>query len=199
MIYAGRAQRNYPMEFIEAEFPVRVERYAIRPDSGGPGLHRGGVGMVREYRVLAEEIVLATRMANLLVPPWGVKGGSTGRTGHIVLNPGMPEERAVPGFADGVTLRRGDLLRVVSHGGGGYGDPLERAPARVLDDVADGFVSIAGARTDYGVVVDAGSLTLDAEATRRLRAERRTGLPAARVFFERGGRFAELENARRQR
>ena len=87
---------------MERDFPLRVERYAVRPDSGGPGLHRGGTGVVRDVRVLAERAELATRMENTMVAPYGVAGGSAGRTGRIVLNPDTPEERVLPALGDGI-------------------------------------------------------------------------------------------------
>ena len=84
------AQENYPVEYVERDFPLRVERYAVRPDSGGPGFHRGGTGVVRDVRVLCERAELATRMENTVVAPYGVAGGGAGRTGRIMLNPGTP-------------------------------------------------------------------------------------------------------------
>jgi N-methylhydantoinase B len=196
VIYAGRAQRNYPVEFIEAEFPLRIERYAVQPDSGGPGYHRGGTGVIREYRVLADQIVLATRMANLKAPPWGVMGGRAGRTGGMWINPGAPDERSIPGFSEGITLRRNDLLRVISNGGGGYGNALEREPVRVRHDVEDGFVSLEAAARDYGVRLDPVTLEIDEPATVALR----TMLSAERGpdprLFDRGAAFDELESHR---
>ena len=74
-------QENYPVEYVERDFPLRVERYAVRPDSGGPGLHRGGTGVIRDVRVLCDRAEIATRMENTLVAPYGVAGGRAGRTG----------------------------------------------------------------------------------------------------------------------
>ena len=107
------AQENYPVEYVERDFPLRVERYAVRPDSGGPGVHRGGTGVVRDVRVLAERAELATRMENTVVAPYGVAGGGAGRTGRITLNPGTPEERVLPALGDGIVLeaRRPAALR----------------------------------------------------------------------------------------
>ena len=132
-------QENYPVEYVEREFPLRVERYAVRPDSGGPGLHRGGTGVVREVRVMCERAELATRMENTLVAPYGVAGGRAGRTGRVVLNPGTPGSACLPGQGDGLVLQRGDLFRLETCGGGGWGDPLARDPQRVRDDVAPGL------------------------------------------------------------
>lgn len=196
VIYAGRAQRNYPVEFIEAEFPLRIERYAVQPDSGGPGYHRGGAGVIREYRVLCDEIVMASRMANLKVPPWGVMGGSAGRTGGISVNPGSGHERHIPGFSEGVVLRRNDLLRVVSNGGGGYGNAFEREPLRVRDDVEDGLVTLEAAARDYGVRLDPATLEIDESATLALRAKEQVERVPRSGLFDRGLAFHELESLR---
>jgi N-methylhydantoinase B len=132
-------------------------------------------------------------MANRKTPPWGVKGGLAGRTGSIVVNPGQPDERRIPGFSDGIKLKRGDLVRVISTGGGGYGDALERTIEHVADDVADGFVSIAGALTDYGVVIHPDTLEADTEATARERARLRAARKGPLPFYDRGPQFEELE------
>jgi N-methylhydantoinase B len=192
VIYSRR-QKNYPMEFLEGTYAMRIERFGIAPDSGGPGQFRGGLGIIRDYRMLADNVTLATRMANRKTPPWGVKGGMTGRTGSIILNPGQPDERRIPGFSDGVKLKKGDLVRVISTGGGGYGDPLARELVRVEDDVADGFVTIEAALADYGVVIDPLSLRADAQATASTRARRRAERAAEPGLYDRGPQFEALE------
>jgi N-methylhydantoinase B len=198
VIYSRR-QKNYPIEFLEAAYPMRIERFGIQPDSAGPGKFRGGLGIVRDYRMLADNVTLATRMANRKTPPWGVCGGQAGRTGGIWINPGTATERFVPGFSDGVKLQRGDLVRVVSSGGGGHGDPLERDVSHVQDDVADGFVSVAAALADYGVAIDPVSLAVDADATAKERARRRSARTGDLPMFDRGAQFAALEAARAHR
>jgi N-methylhydantoinase B len=183
------AQENYPVEYVERDFPLRVERYAVRPDSGGPGLHRGGCGVVRDVRVLCERAELATRMENTLVAPYGVAGGRAGRTGSITLNPGTPEERVLPALGDGIVLKRGDLLRLETCGGGGWGDPLERDGERVRRDVARGFITARGAFEDYGVVMDAATLDVDKTATDEERRRRSRAL----LLIDRGPGFDEAE------
>ena len=183
------AQENYPVEYVERDFPLRVERYAARPDSGGPGLHRGGCGVVRDVRVLAEKAELATRMENTVVAPYGVAGGRAGRTGRITLNPGTPEERELVALGDGILLKRGDLLRLETCGGGGWGDPLERDPERVRTDVARGFITARGAFEDYGVTLDSDTLDLDKTATDEERRHRARDLP----LIDRGPGFEEAE------
>jgi len=183
------AQENYPVEYVERDFPLRVERYAARPDSGGPGLHRGGCGVVRDVRVLAEKAELATRMENTVVAPYGVAGGRAGRTGRIILNPGTPVERELVALGDGIVLKRGDLLRFETCGGGGWGDPLERDPERVRTDVARGFITARGAFEDYGVALAPATLDLDKTATDEERRRRVRDLP----LIDRGPGFDGAE------
>jgi N-methylhydantoinase B len=121
-------------------------------------------------------------MDNVRFPCWGVAGGMAGRSGAIVVNPGTPRQREVPPIAADVRLDAGDLLRVLSVGGGGWGDPFERPAERVLRDVREHFVSIDGARADYGVVIDPTTLGLDLELTRQLRDQPRPPRPR----FDRG-------------
>jgi N-methylhydantoinase B len=183
------AQENYPVEYVERDFPLRIERYAVRPDSGGPGFHRGGTGVVRDVRVLCDKAELATRMENTLVAPYGVAGGRAGRTGRIVLNPGTPDERVLPGQGDGIVVKRGDLLRFETCGGGGWGDPLTRDPLRVWEDVARGFITARAALEDYGVVLDPSTGEPDKNATEAERA-RRASAPA---LIDRGPGFEEAQ------
>ena len=183
------AQENYPVEYVERDFPLRVERYGVRPDSGGPGYHRGGTGAIRDVRVLCERAEVATRMENTLVAPYGVVGGRAGRTGRIVLNPGTPEERELPGQGDGVQVKRGDLMRFETCGGGGWGDPLTRDPMRVRQDAARGFITVRGALEDYGVALDSTTLEIDKQATDEERARRAGDTP----LIDRGPGFEEAE------
>lgn len=183
------AQENYPVEYVERDFPLRIERYAVRPDSGGPGFHRGGAGVIRDVRVLCERAELATRMENTLVAPYGVAGGLAGRTGRIVLNPGTPRERELAPLGDGIMLERGDLLRFETCGGGGWGDPLARDPERVRQDVARGIVTSRGAREDYGVVLDPATLEIDKTESDEERRRRARELP----LIDRGPGFDEAE------
>src|SRR5215813_5261568 len=184
------AQENYPVEYVERDFPLRVERYAARPDSGGPGLHRGGAGVIRDVRVLCERAELATRMENTVVAPYGVAGGRAGRTGRITLNPGTPGERELPALGDGFVLERGDLLRFETCGGGGWGDPLSRDSERVRHDVARGLVTVRGALDDYGVVLDAVALDVDKTATDEARGRRARDT----ALIDRGPGFEQAES-----
>jgi N-methylhydantoinase B len=125
------AQKNYPAEFMEMVFPLRLRQYAIHRDSGGPGCWRGGAGVVREVELLADTAVVALRQDNILFPPAGIKGGRAGRPGRAIVNPGRPDERVLAPMSDGNVLRRGDVLRLLTSGGGGWGNPLDRLVERV--------------------------------------------------------------------
>jgi N-methylhydantoinase B len=161
------AQENYPVEFLEISYPVRLLRYGIVRDSGGAGQYRGGCGIVREYEILADEAVLAVRIDSVQNPPWGTAGGMSGGSGRAAINPDTPDERVLPPLSDGHILRRGDIFRLETGGGGGYGHPYDRAPEAVLDDVLGGFVSAAAAAQLYGVVLDGERVATAATAARR--------------------------------
>jgi N-methylhydantoinase B len=178
------AQKNYPAEFMEMVFPLRLRRYALHQDSGGPGRFRGGTGVIREIELTAEEAVVAIRQDNILFPPAGVNGGHAGRPGRCVVNPGRPDERVLAPMSDGNVLRRGDVLRLSTSGGGGWGHPFDRALDRVRRDVLGGVVSVGAAREDYGVVIDERG-EIDAAATAALRARPR----GAVRMFHRGKYF----------
>jgi N-methylhydantoinase B len=173
------AQENYPVEFLELGYPVRLRRYGIHRDSGGAGRFRGGGGVVREYDVLAEHAVLSMRIDSVVNPPWGVAGGLAGGTGRAVVNPGTDRECVLAPLSDGTVLRRGDVLLIETGGGGGHGHPFDRPAAQVAQDIRDGFVSVEAARRDYGVVVGDG--VLDPSATAALR----TAKPEMRAFHRR--------------
>jgi N-methylhydantoinase B len=176
------AQKNYPVEFAEMEFGVHIERYSIHADSGGPGRYRGGCGIVRDVRIIADEGMLASRLENVIFPAWGVNGGQSGRPGRMVVNPGTPDERQCKPLSDNNRLRQGDLLRVMTSGGGGWGHPFDRPAARVREDVLDGFVSPASALKDYGVVLNPQTLEVDEVETSKLRKDCR----AETTMFHRG-------------
>ena len=170
-----RDQRNYPIEFEEGEFPLRIEQYAIRPDSAGPGFYRGGCGVVRDVLVLVD-CTLSTRMDNVRFPCFGLNGGRAGQPGRFVLNPGTPDEKEVPPAGEGIQVKAGDLLRAETCGGGGWGHPFDRDPQDVVRDVLEGYVSRGAAGTDYGVVITE-ELDLDRAATTELRSSHRAEIP----------------------
>lgn len=157
---------NVPVEQIEAEYPLRLERYSIMPDREGAGRYRGGVGIVRTYRVLADEVILQLRSDRRTHPPYGLSGGQPSAVSEVWLNPGTPEEELLPSkFVR--TLKTGDLVEIRYPGGGGWGEPLNREPARVLEDVLSGKVSAARAREVYGLEVDLRHRTATPAPARR--------------------------------
>jgi len=166
--------KTAPVEIIESEFPTRVERFEMIPDSGGPGQWRGGLGFARNYRILTEEVRFSMRTDKHSIEPWGTDRGKAGRKGCCTINPGTTDEKQLPSRFGDHRLRKGDLLRLERPGGGGLGDPLERVAEKVLEDVRQGYVSIDRARLDYGVVVELvdGAPALDLSATRILRGKK---------------------------
>jgi N-methylhydantoinase B len=160
---------NVPVEVIEAENPVRVERYAFRPDSEGAGKWRGALGIVREYRLLADEATVQLRSDRQVYAPYGLFGGRDGSPARTTLNPGTAGEAPLPSkFVR--TMHGGDVLRGDLPGSGGWGDPVTRDPALVAEDVRQEKISLARARDVYKVVLDPASFALDEAATAALRA-----------------------------
>ena len=163
-------QKDIPVEMTEMEFPFRIQRYAIRPDSGGPGRFRGGCGVIREWQSLADGVLVRHTMDNVRFPPPGVGGGQCGRPGRFVVRPRHGEAWEAPTKGDGLVLNTGDVLRVETCGGGGWGDPFTRPLDEVQRDVWAGAASNEGARRDYGVaVLRDGELDLEETAVLRSR------------------------------
>jgi N-methylhydantoinase B len=162
---------NTPVEAVESEFPVRLERYEIRQDTGGPGRFRGGPGIRREWRVLADEVLVNVRGDRSKFASPGVFGGGSSLPGGARLNRGAPSERRIHMKTAGLRLGKGDLLTLDLAGAGGWGPPHERDPLLVLRDVKAGYISVEAARETYGVAIDTTTWSVDAEATRSLRKE----------------------------
>jgi N-methylhydantoinase B len=162
--------RNIPSEILESDMPVVVERYGLRPDSGGAGTYRGGAGLSYAMTILPPEAALTSRgMERYRFQPWGREGGDPGRNGatRLCSRDGQVEEI---GKIDLLRPPPGSTIEIETAGGGGYGEPFSRDPSLVLHDVLDGLVSPSAARDEYGVVVSNGAV--DLEATRALRASR---------------------------
>ena len=185
--------RNLPTEFTESRFPFLVERLGLAVDSGGAGQYRGGLGYEKHIRMLRDAHFMSIADRSILAC-WGVKGGRAGRSFQVTIDPGGPGEREVDALADAEPVRAGEVIRIRTTGGGGWGDPLDREVAEVVRDVEWGKVSVEGARADYGVVLayDGTLATVDASATEELRSglrDRRTG---EQPFFDRGPGYARL-------
>jgi N-methylhydantoinase B len=168
---------NIPCESQEANQPVLVERFELIRDSAGAGRFRGGTGIRRDMRFLLENGKLTNNTERQRFAPWGLFGGQPGQPGVTLLNPGTPGERPIHSKASDV-FEYGDVVSFQQPGAGGYGPPAERDPQAVLRDVREDYVSIEGARRDYGVVIDPATLTIDEAATRQARdAMRAPGPP----------------------
>ena len=187
--------KNMPAEFIETSFPARVERLALALDSGGAGLYRGGLGYLKEIRVLEDATFLSIADRSIL-SCWGLRGGRAGAPFKVTIDPGGPNERVLSGLADNQPVKAGEVIRIETTGGGGWGDPLERDPERVELDVLQGKVSPGSARDDYGLILIEGEEPrVDSEATKELRAKlraERDDLP----LFDRGPGYALLSGGR---
>jgi N-methylhydantoinase B len=185
--------KNLPVEFTETRFPLRVERLALAVDSGGAGRRRGGLGYLKEFRTLSDSYFLSVADRSILAC-WGVEGGRAGQPFRVTVDPGGPRERVLPGLTDDEPIPAGTLVRVETTGGGGWGEPLDREPSRVVLDVVQGKVSAEVAREEYGVVLvagPAGETEHDEAATAALRRtlrERRGRTP----FFDRGPGYRRL-------
>jgi N-methylhydantoinase B len=184
---------NIPAEAIESDSPLRIERWELWRDSGGPGRWRGGLGFHKLFLVTRGEVTATYRGERHTTRPWGVNGGRPAARSQAWVEraDGAREQLRSKQV---VHLRTGDRLHVCVGGGGGYGDPLLRPPERVAEDVADGRVSPASARDDYGVVLDEhGRLDAAATAALRRRMAAPNGRPAA--LFDRGDLPAALSVA----
>ncbi len=167
--HMGANQSNVPVEMIEANYPLRVQRYGIVPDTGGAGQFRGGNALIRVYELLAEECVFSLRSDKRDFVPHGLAGGEPGQGPVNIINPG-PEERVLPVLVtEAISLNRGDVFYHVTPSGGGYGDPLCRDPQLVLDDVIEEKLSPERALSAYGVVIVGAPLRVDEEKTREQR------------------------------
>ena len=170
--------RNTPIEIFEARFPFRTLGYGLVPDSGGPGRHRGGLAVRRDLEVLAPEVTASALLDRVERGAWGLFGGLPGRCAALLVRRAGDDRfrdfteafgTVSPSKLSGVVLREGDVVRIESAGGGGFGDPRERDPERVLRDVVEGLVSPTEAARAYGVVLEADGSAVDLERTASLR------------------------------
>jgi N-methylhydantoinase B len=164
---------NQPVELQERLYPVRFDCYRIEPDSAGAGWHRGGPGITRRWSFPYGDVLLSDLGDGERFGPWGYAGGKDARPNRFIHAPGTPEELNVGMFRTNLQVRRDRMLDCFSPGGGGYGDPRTRPVEWVLEDVADGYVTIDGAARDYAVAVvedaQTGAFEVDDAATARLR------------------------------
>ncbi len=165
---------NTPVEIFESDTPLIVEKRELITDSGGPGRSKGGLARTMVIRVPDDEyapippVSLGIQSGRFIYPPEGLFGGKPGAKARFLVN-------GEPGNPYGLTqLKPGDIVVMDTAGGGGYGDPLERDPELVLADVLEGYVSVEGAKRDYGVVIDIEKEQIDWKATKALREKLKT-------------------------
>jgi N-methylhydantoinase B len=159
---------NYSIELLEAKFPVRVNQYALNTPGGvGAGLYRGGYGSIREYEILAGDAVLSASYGRSIERPWASDGGKPGSCNYFELQVGNGARRAAR--APTTIMKRGDIIRMFTGGGGGYGDPFARPAGEVFDEVRAEYITAEQAREDYGVVIAADGGSIDEANTLKLR------------------------------
>ncbi len=159
---------NIPVEEAESNYPLRIERYGLVRDSGGPGRFRGGMAVEREWRLLDGRAHLAIRSDRRDHLPYGLSGGRPGTGSINVLSRESGEEETLITMVS-TSMEAGERLYHRQAGGGGWGDPLERDPDLVAQDVRNDKVSLASARGDYGVVLDPETFAVYHDATTRAR------------------------------
>ncbi|MBN3787316.1 hydantoinase B/oxoprolinase family protein [Burkholderia sp. Ac-20353] len=157
---------NMPIETLESRYPIVMEEYGFRTDSGGAGRHRGGMGLVRQYRVLSKRVVAQVRSDRADHAPYGLFGGASGAPSRNVLNPATTAEAVPSKFT--MELDAGVVIRHEQAGGGGYGNPLERDLDAIERDLRDDKVTAAFAELHHGVVLDSAG-AIDRTATERKR------------------------------
>lgn len=189
--------RNLPTEFTESRFPFRVERLGLAVDSGGAGRYRGGLGYEKQIRMLKDANFMSIADRSILAC-WGLKGGKAGASFSVTIDAGGPNEREIDALADAAPVLKGEIIRIRTTGGGGWGDPLERPFAEVERDLRWGKISFSGARADYGVIATGSKdePLIDAAASTALRATLRLTRTGEEPFFDRGPGYAQLSGGR---
>jgi N-methylhydantoinase B len=189
--------RNLPTEFTESRFPFIVERLGLAIDSGGAGRYRGGLGYEKQIRMLKDANFMSIADRSILAC-WGLKGGRAGASFSVTIDTGGPNEREIDALADAAPVLAGEIIRICTTGGGGWGDPFDRPIDEVERDLRWGKVSFAGARADYGVVASGSKdePSIDLKATSDLRSYLRSLRTGAEPFFDRGPGYAQLSGGR---
>ncbi len=165
--------RSAPVEVVEVETSLVVRSFCFEPGSAAPGRQRGGYAMRIELENRGWPAIMTVRgLDRFRFQPWGAAGGSSGSSATAVLNPGTPSERDI-GRIDVLEMRRGDVLRMITPSGGGFGEPLDRVPDLVTVEVLDGLLTPDQAMAQYGLVLKPDGSS-DPNATLQLRAKRRS-------------------------
>ncbi|SFJ38177.1 N-methylhydantoinase B [Bosea sp. OK403] len=148
---------NAPIEMVEAKYPVTFTKYGLIPDSGGAGQFRGGLGLVREWRLDAAEGSLSTNFERFRHAPYGIQGGEPGSLSRTTVTRADGSQLSLRSKVSGIPLTSGDIVTIETSGGGGFGDPQKRDPQRLAKDLADGMVSSQQAAALYGVETEKGA------------------------------------------
>ncbi len=180
---------NVPNEFLESYFPLRIEIYETIPDSGGAGFNRGGNGVRVGYKFL-EKGEISIHDDRWLTHPWGVNGGKPGRRSRKLIKRISGDEELVPSKCDRLPVEKGDLLLFETWGGGGWGNPLDRAEDKILLDVKRGLVTVEGAR-QFGLVIGADG-KINVRGTEELRTSMRESCEKLELF-DKGGDLASIK------
>jgi N-methylhydantoinase B/oxoprolinase/acetone carboxylase alpha subunit len=163
--------RNNPIEELDQRFPMRCDQYELRPEPAAPGKWRGGVGIIRRNRFLVDG-TYSCEGDRQTDAPQAVFGGWDGLVASCRKNPDTAVEELLPAKVTGIPFRAGEFIEFREPNAAGYGDPLERDPAQVREDVLDDFTTVELARDAYGVIFsDERTLEIDAAATEAKRAE----------------------------
>ena len=157
---------NIPCELQEELFPVVCTQYGYLSDREGAGKYRGSVALVREYKLLDDEAILQLRTERQRFSPYGLYGGQPGAPEEAIINPDT-ENRHIGKTT--MEIKKDDVLRLITSGAGGWGNPLERVPEMVLRDVRNEKVSVKRAREAYGVVINEPDMEVDLAQTQKLR------------------------------
>jgi N-methylhydantoinase B len=142
---------NAPVEMLENTYPLTFQRYSLVPDSGGAGERRGGCGLERSFRIDAPAGTLSLNLDRFKTRPYGLEGGSPGAAGGATLTRADGRAQSLPSKIAGLRIGAGDVLRLVTAGGGGYGAPARRNEADIREDITNGYVTAEAAHRDYGV------------------------------------------------
>ncbi|MEI3613276.1 hydantoinase B/oxoprolinase family protein [Pseudogracilibacillus sp. SO30301A] len=162
---------NLPVEALEREYPIMVETYKFAEDSGGPGYHRGGLGLERQFRMLGDNLNYTGLGERHVFSPWGISEGKNGAPGSFWLEKDGQDKEKLNSKVSDISLKKDDLITVHTPGAGGYGNPMDRPVEKVLQDVKEGKVSVSSAKHDYGVIISQDLEAVDLEATKKYRAD----------------------------
>ena len=183
---------NQSTEVVEASVPIEITHYGLAKNSGGPGRHRGGYAITKGYRLLGESCSVDIRSDRRAILPYGLHGGQPGTPSWNIINPGQAQKLLPVCPMESVTLKRGDVYLHVQPGGGGYGNPLEREPSKVLDDVEDELITPDYARDVYGVVISGGRL--DDAATVACRSALAGAKPGSTAYLDHYHRSIDIHS-----